>query len=92
MIGEDSGKRKATEIALLTLLSFDCYLIDEIGHLAEAVRERHLEVVAERGAGIIFTTNLPQLARRYADCALVIRAGIVHPFSSVEEAVDFHER
>lgn len=84
--------RKAAEMALLSVLPFDCYLLDEVAQLEEVVRNRLLGIAAQRGAGIIFSTNLPQLARRYADCAIVIRNGFVHPFSDIEEALAFHER
>jgi capsular polysaccharide transport system ATP-binding protein len=86
----ESG-RKAAELALLSILPFDCYFLDEMAQLEGAERERLLETAAGRGAGIIFATNQRQLARRYADCALVIRDGIVHPFTKVEEAIAFHE-
>jgi capsular polysaccharide transport system ATP-binding protein len=90
----DSGEhdRKAVEMAMLCILPFDCYFLDEIGQLEGATRERLIVAAAQRGAGIIFATNQPQFARRYADCAVVIRDGIVHPFSNTEEATAFHER
>jgi capsular polysaccharide transport system ATP-binding protein len=88
----DEGNREAAELALLSILPFDCYFLDEIGQLETAARERFLGAAAQRCAGIIFATNQPQLARRYADCAVVIRNRIVHPFSSVAEAIAFHER
>jgi capsular polysaccharide transport system ATP-binding protein len=86
--GDDS---QAAELALLSILPFDCYFLDEIGALETAVRERLLGLAAQRGAGVIFATNQPQLARRYADCAVVIRNRTVHPFSTVAEAIAFHE-
>jgi capsular polysaccharide transport system ATP-binding protein len=89
---EQNERRREAIIALLTLLPFDCYLIEEIAQFSEPVARRHLEAVAPRGAGLIFTTNSLRRARSYADCAIVIRDGIVHPFSNVEEAIAFHER
>jgi ABC-type polysaccharide/polyol phosphate transport system ATPase subunit len=88
----DAELRKPRELGLLTMLPFNCYLVDEIGHLADDIRERYLAAIAERNAGIIFTTSQKSLVQRYADCALVISNGLVHPFSSVEEAIRFHER
>jgi len=90
--GENTEQRKAMEVALLTLQGFGCYLVDEIGHLADDVRHRLLYAAAEQHAGVIFSTNLPQLARRYAEGAIVIRDGIVRPFASIERAIQFHER
>ncbi len=88
----DRDRRKYAEMALLSLLPFDCYLIDEIGQVFEEARERLFASAAQRRAGVIFATSRPSLARRYADCAIVIRDGIVHPFSQIEEAIAFHEQ
>jgi capsular polysaccharide transport system ATP-binding protein len=90
--GENTEQRKAIEVALLTLQCFGCYLVDEIAHLADDVRHRLLYAAAQQGAGVIFSTNLPQMARRYAEGAIVIREGIVRPFASIERAIQFHER
>lgn len=87
----EAERRKATEIALLTVLSFSCYLIDEIGHLAERVRRHLLDTLIQRRDGIIFSTRQAKLARQYADCAVVIRMGNLHPFLDVEEAITFNE-
>ncbi len=90
--GEGGDKQKAKEIGILTLMTFDCYLIDEIGHLSEYLRKRHLDALTHQRAGLIFTTNSPQLARQHGDCALVIRDGTIFPFVNVEEAIAFNER
>jgi capsular polysaccharide transport system ATP-binding protein len=84
--------RTAAEVALLSMLPFDCYCVDDIGQVAEASRERLFHAAARRGAGVIFATNQTRLARRYADCAIVLRHGNVHPFSSIDEAILFDER
>jgi ABC-type polysaccharide/polyol phosphate transport system ATPase subunit len=84
--------RTAAEMALLSMLPFDCYCVDDIGHVAEASRERLFDGAARRRAGVIFATNQTRLARRYADCAIVLRDGNVHPFSSIDEAISFDER
>jgi ABC-type polysaccharide/polyol phosphate transport system ATPase subunit len=89
---EQRDRRREAVMGLLTLLPFDCYLIDELAQFSEAVTRRHLDAVAPRGAGLIFTTTSRRLARRYADCSIVIQDGIVHPFSSVEKAIAFDER
>jgi capsular polysaccharide transport system ATP-binding protein len=89
---EDREWRSAAEMALLSIIPFDCYFVDDIGQFAKPIRERHLDTIAQRRAGIIFTTNQPSLARDYADCAVVIRDGIVHPFPNVAEAIAFDER
>jgi capsular polysaccharide transport system ATP-binding protein len=89
---EDRLRRREAEMALLSLLPFGCYLIDEIAQFSEALARRHLGAVSSRGAGLIFTTTSSRLVRCYADCAIVLRDASVHPFSDVEEATAFHER
>jgi hypothetical protein len=89
---ETLDHRRALEVALLIILPYDCYLVDEIGRLQDAARKSLLAAAVQRRAGIIFTTRQPRVARELADCAVVIRNGIVHPFSQVEEAIAFHER
>jgi ABC-type polysaccharide/polyol phosphate transport system ATPase subunit len=88
---EQRDRRREAVMGLLTLLPFDCYLIDEIAQFSEAATRRHLDAVAPRRAGLIFTTASRRLALQYADCGIVIRDGIVHPFSSVEKAIAFDE-
>jgi capsular polysaccharide transport system ATP-binding protein len=89
---ETSDYRRALETALLILLPYECYLVDEIARLEEPARQSLFAAVAQRRGGIIFTTGKARLARQLADCAVVIRNGIVHPFSQVEEAIAFHGR
>lgn len=84
--------RIAAEVALLTLLPFDCYLADEIGHFPEAIRAQLFDSIDKRKVGIIFACAQPRLARQYADCAIVMRDGLVYPFPNVEEALGFHGR
>ena len=88
---ENMEQRRAAEIGVLSLLPFDCYLIDELWLISGGVRERFFHATAARGSGIIFTTNHVRLAREHADCAVVIREGTVYPFSDVDEGIAFHE-
>jgi capsular polysaccharide transport system ATP-binding protein len=83
---------KAAELAMLSVLSFDCYLIDEIGQLPENPREKLFDSAAERGAGIIFGCSQQRLARKFARSAVVVRDRTVYCFSNIEEAINFHER
>jgi capsular polysaccharide transport system ATP-binding protein len=89
---EEQGWRDEAIVALFTLLPFDCYLIDEISQYGETMIRRHLDVVAQRGAGLIFTTTSVRWTRYYAEAAIVVRDGAVYPFSTVEQAIAFHER
>jgi ABC-type polysaccharide/polyol phosphate transport system ATPase subunit len=89
---ESAEDRRTAELALLSILPFDCYLIDEVSVLPEVARHRLFSAAHQQGAGVIFATNSVRLARTYADCAIVIRGKSIHPFSDIEEAIAFHER
>lgn len=85
-------QRRSMEAALAAALAFDCYLVDDLGLLAPDLVERHLDMAARRGAGVIFTTGSLRLARQFADCAVVIQDRTLYPFSRIEEAARFYER
>jgi capsular polysaccharide transport system ATP-binding protein len=91
-IGETDDQRRAAELALLTILPFDCYLADEIALIPESARQGLFNAAVKQRAGIIFATNMKHLARAYADCAIVIRDKTLYPFSDVQEAIAFNER
>jgi capsular polysaccharide transport system ATP-binding protein len=85
-------ERRTMEATLAAAIAFDCYLVDDVGQLAADLVERHFEIAARRGAGVIFTTGSPRLAQQFADCAVVIRDRTLHPFYRIEEAIRFYER
>jgi capsular polysaccharide transport system ATP-binding protein len=89
---QEPARRKAIELALFSMLPFDCYLVDDIGQFAADVVARCFDAIARRRAGVIFTTSGAGLARHFADCAVVIRQATLHPFTRVEEAAWFYER
>jgi capsular polysaccharide transport system ATP-binding protein len=99
-IGEDAEKpfamlngpqRQILEIALLSILPFDCYLLDDAFRMPKALLERYFEAAERRGAGMIFTTTVPRQVYEYADYAVVIRGRTVLPYSQAEEAIETHE-
>jgi capsular polysaccharide transport system ATP-binding protein len=90
--GESNEDKKTAELALLSILPFDCYLVDELSLIPETARQGLFSAAHQHGAGVIFATNSTRLVQRYADCAVVIRNKTIHPFSDVEEAIAFHER
>jgi capsular polysaccharide transport system ATP-binding protein len=85
-------ERQQLEIALLSLLSFDCYLLDDALQVPPSLLERYFDAAARRKAGMIFTTALPRQVYEYADYALVIRDRTVRAFNHVEEAIESYER
>jgi capsular polysaccharide transport system ATP-binding protein len=86
------GERKSVEAALTAALPFDCHLIDDLGQLEDELQEQYFAAAAQHRAGVIFATNKARLARRFADCAVVIRDHTLYPFARIEEATSFYER
>jgi capsular polysaccharide transport system ATP-binding protein len=89
---EPRDMRTMAELALITVLPFDCYLVDDVIALPEAARRLLFLAAEQRQAGVIFATNQIGWAAHEADCAVVIRDKMLHPFSDIQEAVAFHER
>ena len=89
---ESGDLRRRMELAMLGLLPFECYVFEDLWSLSDSMRDWFFRSAAARHAGVIFGVNQPRVARTHADCALVVRDGIVYPFSSVEEGVAFNER
>ena len=89
--GQDAGQRKSLEAAIVFLLPFQCYLVDELGQLDANLVARCMESLADRQAGMVFSTSQSRLASQYADSAVLIDDGLVHLFQDVEEAVEVYE-
>jgi ABC-type polysaccharide/polyol phosphate transport system ATPase subunit len=104
LIGEGAGllkkpvsvlnglQRQELEIATLSILPFDCYLMDDAHQVSTALLERYLDAAARRGAGTIFTTVLGRQARLYADYVVVVDDCTIRAYNQVEEAVESYER
>ena len=89
--GQDGSQRKSLEAAIMFLLPFQCYLVDELGQLDPDLVTRCMDSLADRQAGIVFTTSQSRLASQYADAAVLIDEGLLHLFQNVEEAVEVYE-
>jgi ABC-type polysaccharide/polyol phosphate transport system ATPase subunit len=85
-------QRQLLEIALLSVLPFDCYLLDDAFRMPKSLLERYFDAAERRGAGMIFTTVVPRQVYEYADYAVVIRDHTVRAFSHAQEAIETHER
>jgi ABC-type polysaccharide/polyol phosphate transport system ATPase subunit len=88
----NASERQRLNIALVALLSFDCYLLDNARSVPTELLEGYFHAAAARGAGLIFTTNLPRQVHQYAEHAVVIRDRTVLEFDHVAEAVRSYER
>lgn len=85
-------ERQLLEIALLSVLTFDCYFLDNAHTVPADVLEKCFEVTGRRGGGMIFTTMTARLAHKFADYAVVVRDQAVHAYNHVEEAIESYER
>jgi capsular polysaccharide transport system ATP-binding protein len=85
-------ERQMLEIGLLSVLAFDCYLLDNAQTVPAKLLEKCFDVTGRRGAGMIFTTTFSRQAYKYADYAIVIRDNAVHAYNHVEEAIESYER
>jgi len=85
-------ERQLLEIALLSVLTFDCYLLDNAHTVPPDVLEKCFELTSRRGGGMIFATQNARLAERFADYAVIVRDQAVHAYNHVEEAIECYER
>jgi capsular polysaccharide transport system ATP-binding protein len=84
--------RQLLELAILSCLPFDCYLLDDAFRVPKGLLERYFSAAVSRNAGMIFTTALPRQVYEYADYAIVIRNGTARAFNLLEEAIESYER
>jgi capsular polysaccharide transport system ATP-binding protein len=88
----DFLRRQHMELALLSILSFDCYLLDDAHQTPKDLLERYFDAAEKRGAGMIFTTAQPKQVTEYADSAIVVRGNTARSFNHVEEAIEAYEQ
>jgi capsular polysaccharide transport system ATP-binding protein len=88
----EGPQRQLLEVALVNILSFDCYLLDNAPLIPAELLSQCFEGASVRGAGMIFATNAPRQAYQHADCVVVICDYTMHAFSRVDEAIESYER
>jgi capsular polysaccharide transport system ATP-binding protein len=86
------ARRQELELALLSILTFSCYLLDDAHLTPKSLLERYFDAARKRGAGIIFTTAQPKQVHEYADCAIVVRNHTARIFNHLEEAIQAYEQ
>ncbi len=89
--GQDVNQRRSLEAAIVFLLPFQCYLVDELGQLDTELVARCMDSLADRQAGLVFSTSQSRLASQFADAAVLIEDGFLHLFQDVQEAVEVYE-
>jgi hypothetical protein len=63
----DWPTRRQIEATLIAAIPFDCYYIDRLHQLDGPLIWQFVHVAARRGAGIIFTTQMPKQLGRFAE-------------------------
>jgi capsular polysaccharide transport system ATP-binding protein len=71
----DSARRRALEVAAITALPFDCYIVDALQSVAPFYMRRLFRAAEARGSGVIFCTQREQQATRWAEATVVASEG-----------------
>lgn len=88
-----SGMRARLAFAISMMIEFDCYLIDEVAAVGDARFQTkcHIELFERRGdRALIIVSHDENYIRAHCQRACVLVDGILHHFSDVEQALDFH--
>ena len=89
-----SGMKARLAFALSLAVEFDCYLIDEIiavgdSRFSEKCRYELFEKRKDRS--IILVSHSPSAMKQYCDNAMVLEAGRLHRFDSMDEAYRYYD-
>ena len=85
-----SGMKARLAFGLSMAIDFDCYLVDEILAVGDAVFRRRCQQVFSRRlerADIIMVAHNPNLLRHYCDSAAILLDGRLHHFPDLEEGI-----
>ncbi len=89
------SRGQSYKAALVAMIAIDCdlWLLDEpfasgMDPLGIAAFKRHARAAADRGRTIIYSTQLLDVAERFADRVCVIHRGAIHAFDSLERLRD----
>ena len=89
-----SGMKARLAFALSLAVEFDCYLIDEViavgdSRFSEKCRYELFEKRKDRS--IILVSHSPSAMKQYCDNAMVLEAGRLHRFDSMDEAYRYYD-
>jgi capsular polysaccharide transport system ATP-binding protein len=88
-----SGMRARLAFAISMIIEFDCFLIDEIIAVGDArFHEKcHHELFTKReDRAMIIVSHDPNFVREHCHEAAVLHQGVLHEFSSVDDAYEFY--
>ncbi|EGV37450.1 ABC transporter ATP-binding protein [Neisseria weaveri] len=88
-----SGMKARLAFALSLAVEFDCYLIDEViavgdSRFSEKCRYELFEKRKDRS--IILVSHSPSAMKQYCDNAMVLEAGRLYKFDSLDEAYQYY--
>jgi ABC-type polysaccharide/polyol phosphate transport system ATPase subunit len=71
----DRVARRKLESTLIAAIPFDCYYIDRLHEFEGPIIWQFVHVAAQRGAGILFTSRMPNQTRKFAQLAATLENG-----------------
>jgi ABC-type polysaccharide/polyol phosphate transport system ATPase subunit len=77
----DWPTRRAIEATIFTAIPYDCYLIDYVDFVPDFAQMQLYFAAKQRGAGMLFASLRPAVARAYRDMSVVVRGGELHGVS-----------
>ena len=89
---QNKAQRRNLEAAVMIMLPFQCYLIDEVGQLDPGLVTNMMRIASQRRAGVIFTTSQPRFVAQHAEAAVLLEGGTMRLFNDVGEAVELFEQ
>jgi len=89
-----SGMLARLAFAISMVIEFDCYLIDEVISVGDArftVKCQHELFEKRRDRAMIMVSHQPYNIREHCTRACVIKNGILHDFSNIDEAYEYYQ-
>jgi ABC-type polysaccharide/polyol phosphate transport system ATPase subunit len=71
----DRVAKRKLEATLIAAIPFDCYYIDRLHEFEGPIIWQFVHVAAQRGAGILFTSRMPNQTRKFAQLAATVESG-----------------
>jgi ABC-type polysaccharide/polyol phosphate transport system ATPase subunit len=86
----DRVVRRKLEATLIAAIPFDCYYIDRLHEFEGHIIWQFVHVAAQRGAGIVFSSRMPNQTLKFAQLAATVENGSLDLWHDVKEALAEH--
>lgn len=83
----DRTMKRKLEAALIAAIPFDCYYIDRLHEFEGPLIWQFVHVAAKRGAGILFTSRMPNQTRKFAELAAILEDESIEVCHDVSEVL-----